>query len=377
MQLIEHLHIGGAERLVCQLCQGIDDAQIELSVCVYADKGELGARLEESGREVILLPKNPHSLPRPWHFLNPAIKLLDSLTFVFKLARLLKRQQIDILQCHLFPASLWGVLATRLFTFGKHPPRVVLTEHAVGERERHLHYRLLHRYLLNHADQIVAVSPQVLEALKPFHPQIAAPVTVIANAVSLLFYKKTDVERQLPQNRPRIVIVGRLIGLKRHDLLLKALKRCMDDRLEFSCVIIGDGDTRKELENLSRHLGLEKRVLFMGARHDVDLLLPCMDIAVNVSDREGLPISVLEAMSAALPVVATDILGNRELVLPEKTGILCPKGDDRAVAEALGLLIANPEFARKLGQQAQAMIRERYDFAVVAEQWKNLYLKKS
>lgn len=376
LQLIEHLRIGGAEQLVCQLYQGIDNVQIQSLVCVYSDKGTLGKQLEENGGEVIFLAKNPCRLSKYWLFLSPIVKAFENVIFIFRLAKLFRQQRIDIVQCHLFPASFWGVLAAKLLALGKNAPVTIITEHAVGEKEQITYYRLIHRYLLNHANHIVAVSPQVVEALSVFHPHITTPISVITNAVSLLEQPHSiEIERQLPQSRPRIVIVGRLIALKRHDLLLKALQLCLLSELNFSCVIIGDGETDSKLKALTQQLGLQNQMCFMGARQDVKALLPCMDIAVNVSDREGLPMSLLEAMAAGLPVVATNVCGNRELVQHNTTGLLCQQGDEKAIAEALGVLIKNPTLAKELGKQAQAMIAEKYNFKTIASHWKNLYLQ--
>ncbi len=375
LQLIEHLRIGGAERLVCQLYQGLNDAEIQSLVCVYSDKGALGHQLEEQGGKVLFVAKNPRRLMKLGRIFAPIVKIFENIIFIVKLAKLFKQQQVDVVQCHLFSASLWGILAASLL--GKKAPIVIVTEHAVREKEQLWYYRLLHRYLLNHATHIVAVSPQVTEALSVFHPNIKTQISIIPNAVTLLppVSETTQIKLELPNIYPRIVIVGRLISLKRHDLLLKALQRCKQSNLNFCCLIIGEGETALELKALSAELGLQNHVTFMGARQDVASLLAGMNIAVNVSDREGLPISLLEAMAAGLAVVATDVCGNRELVQHNKTGLLCPKGDVEAIANALRVLIQDSELSKQLGQQAQAMIAENYNFETISLRWKELYLQ--
>jgi glycosyltransferase involved in cell wall biosynthesis len=376
LQLIEHLRIGGAERIVCQLYQGAADSEVEQLVCVYSEKGSLGEQLEEKGGNIIFLAKNPRvlALTKQCRYLVSVLKIFENLLFVFKLANLFKEQKIDIVQCHLFSACLWCGLAAKLL--GKNAPVILMTEHYIRSREKIWYYLLLHRYLLNRANQIVAVSPDVVEALAVFHPNIKTPITIIQNSVTLLHKNVVEnIEQQLPQVHPRIAIVGRLSYRKRHDVLLKALQHCMLAGLKFCCLVIGDGEKRQQLEDSSRELGLDNHVVFMGQRQDIDELLPSIDIAVNVSDAEGLPVSVLEAMAAGLPVVATDVRGNRELVQHNKTGLLCQQGDAKAVAEALAVLINTPSFAKQLGVQAQAMIAENYNFKKIAQDWKNLYLQ--
>lgn len=184
--------------------------------------------------------------------------------------------------------------------------------------------------------------------------------TVIRNGVDL---PPPPPER--PALRPdgvRVAIVASLTPVKRHDLLLDAwsLIPPRDDRAGASLHILGDGPLRQALEERVARLGLARTVVFEGEVRDVAGRLADMDVAVLCSDREGLSNAILEAMAAALPVVATDVGGNPELV-SERTGILVPPGDAQALASALAGLVADGPRRRELGRQAR--IRAESEFS--------------
>lgn len=150
---------------------------------------------------------------------------------------------------------------------------------------------------------------------------------------------------------PRLVIgcVARLVPVKRIDVLIDAVAT-LDD-LSVELVVVGDGPLRGELERRAA-AKLSGRVRFLGQRDDVGAELAGFDIFALTSDREGMPLAILEAAAAGLPVVATRAPGSVEAVVEGETGILAPTGDAAAVAAGLRRLVGDPALRRRMGQRA-------------------------
>jgi len=152
----------------------------------------------------------------------------------------------------------------------------------------------------------------------------------------------------------RILFVGRLRNPKRVDLALEALRRVRTAVPDATLDVAGDGPLRAELEQLARRLGLSERVRFLGTRGDLPGLLRDAQCLLLASDYEGCPLSVLEAMAAGVPVVATAVGGVPELLVGGETGVLAPAGDAEALADALRSVLVPPGRARQLGDNGRA-----------------------
>jgi glycosyltransferase involved in cell wall biosynthesis len=173
---------------------------------------------------------------------------------------------------------------------------------------------------------------------------------------------------------PRIVTVGRLARPKDPLTLVRALARVHDH--PFYALIVGAGPDRPVVEAEIRRLGLERAVELCGPRRDVPDLLSRSDLFALASRSEGGPLSVLEAMAAGLPVVASDVGGVRELVVDGATGTLVPAGDPDALAAALELLLADPELRRRLGAAGRERVRERFDLSALRRAHLELYARE-
>jgi glycosyltransferase involved in cell wall biosynthesis len=158
-----------------------------------------------------------------------------------------------------------------------------------------------------------------------------------------------------------LIAVGRLKAPKDFLTLIRALAALADQ--EYEALIVGDGPDRSEVEAEIRRLGLEDRVQLAGERSDVPELLAASDVFVLSSRSEGLPVSVLEAMAAELPIVASRVGGVAELVVDRETGILVPPGDDAALAGALGRLVKDGELRRRLGAAGRARAESSFDLS--------------
>ena len=157
--------------------------------------------------------------------------------------------------------------------------------------------------------------------------------------------------------------------------MLKAFARVVREHPETMLLIVGDGPLRSSMEALAQELGLG-RVRFLGIRRDVPELMNAADAYVMSSAWEGMANVLLEASATGLPIVVTDVGGNREVVVDGKTGFLVPPKDPEALAQAMLRLMALPKEERaRMGRAARQYIETYYSLDKVVEQWEELYHK--
>src|SRR5262249_4177146 len=150
-----------------------------------------------------------------------------------------------------------------------------------------------------------------------------------------------------------ILLVARLDYLKDHATAVRTLERVARSRPDARLVLVGEGPERPKIEDQVRRLGVAAGVRFLGLRQDVARLLRATDLFLLTSVSEGIPLTVLEAMAAGLPVVATRVGGLAEVVVDGETGLLAPPGDDAALAGAVLRLAADPGARRRMGRRGQ------------------------
>lgn len=168
---------------------------------------------------------------------------------------------------------------------------------------------------------------------------------------------------------PRVGSLARLTSQKGFDVLLRALALLPD----VTAVLVGDGPDRKSLEQLAEQLGLRDRLEVTGWLSDPRPLLSTLEVFVLPSRYEGFPLSVVEAMLAALPVVASDVGSVREAVIHRETGLLVPPEDVDALVGALGELLADEALRRRLGERGRALALERFSAGAMADAFESLY----
>jgi glycosyltransferase involved in cell wall biosynthesis len=168
----------------------------------------------------------------------------------------------------------------------------------------------------------------------------------------------------------RLLTVGRLQAPKDPLTLVRALAELARPG---EAVIAGDGPDRPAVESEVRRLGLESVVRLAGERNDVEELLAAADLFVLSSRSEGLPLSILEAMAAGLPVVASSVGGVPELVVEGETGLLVPPGDPHALAAAIERLLDDSALRRRLGAAGRTRVSEHFDLASARRAHLDLY----
>jgi glycosyltransferase involved in cell wall biosynthesis len=167
--------------------------------------------------------------------------------------------------------------------------------------------------------------------------------------------------------------VGRLNEVKSQNLLLKAVAALGPDHNDVHVLLVGDGPERRSLEQLASDLGLGLRTHFAGYQRNPERFLPAMDIFALTSRLEGLPLALLEAWAAGLPIVSSAVGGVPKIVVDGENGMLFPNGDTSALTTALRTVLANPKMAAKMAASGLAIVRQRYSLDRMSNDYETRY----
>ena len=336
--------VGGAEEMVLNLVRHLPD-RFEPIVCCINQAGPIGEEIRKTGVPFHVFHLDP-GMRRPWHVLG--------------IARHLRQLQPDIVHTFLLTASLYGRLGAILAGV----PVIVGTEVNIYEHKQR-HHAFAERLLMRGTDRVVVSA----ESVRDFYVQQVqadpARVDVIYNAVDWSQLQTTTTREALrasagvPAGAPLAGIIARLTEQKAHRYLFEAMADT-PGLATLHLLVVGDGELRDDLRGRADRLGLTGRVHFLGARRDLGDLLASIDVFVMPSLWEGLPLSMVLAMGAGLPVVATRVAGIPEVVQDGVTGFLVPPADVPALGSALARLVGDPDRRRTMGSAASAFVRPRF-----------------
>jgi glycosyltransferase involved in cell wall biosynthesis len=228
-------------------------------------------------------------------------------------------------------------------------------------------YRRLERQLGRASQCLVGVSAATVDDLVRLRVAPREKFRVIPQGLDLDAFTHVDeatraaLRRQLDVSADRVLLtfVGRMVPIKRLDLLLRALAVARRTGVLIHLAMVGDGETRPDLERLVSELGIAANVTFLGYRRDLSAIAAAADAAVLCSDNEGTGISLIEAAAAGRPAIATDVGGVSEVVTPD-SGILVPPNDEEALATAIANLASDTELRQRMGQHAREHVVGRY-----------------
>lgn len=369
MTLIDHADVvGGAELLAVQVAAGLDPKRFESHLC--ASRSPRAGVDPAVDKAIALLREAKVS----YHTLGRRGKL--DVWRWGQFIRLLRRERIDVLHAHKFGSNAWAVLIGRLARV----PVIVAHEHTRNDPySANRLRRFIDRWLIaRYSDAFVAVSRAdqrymvEIEGIPPdstvFVPN-GAPAshpTAGVDARALL---------GVAGETPTVGSAGFMHRRKRFDLLVHAAGILRSEFPDVRVFIAGDGEERAAIERLISQMGLQETVVLLGRRGDVIDLLPGFDVAVCCSDHEGSPISVIEYMEAARPIVVTRVGGNPDLIEDEKEGLVVEPGDHRALAHAIACLLGDRQFGERLGAAAQARRRREFTMEAMCERLEALYLE--
>lgn len=229
--------------------------------------------------------------------------------------------------------------------------------------------RFLERVAGYLSDAVVPVSADAADVARDVDGVPAGRIQVIRNGIAATH----AAPRRAAGGEWRVVHVARLNEVKDQPTLLRAARRVADHHPDFHLDIVGDGEERQALERLAAELGLEQVVHFHGFTDDVSAYLAGADLFALSSVSEGIALTLLEAMAAALPVVATDVGGNREVVRDGETGLLVPASDPTAMADAMIALLEDPSRGEAMGRAGRARVVQEFSLDRTAAEYEALY----
>jgi glycosyltransferase involved in cell wall biosynthesis len=292
--------------------------------------------------------------------------------------RLLRSTGAHILHTHMAKAGTIGRLAARSMS---ERPRTVHTFHGhvlqgyFSPRAQRT-FLSIERQLANRTDVLIAVSPEIRDQLLDLGVGSPTKFLVMPVGLDLSSYLAVDgpsgalrSELGINSSTPLVGSVGRLVAVKDHFTLLRAVARLPNAHL----AIVGDGHLRNELESEVARRGINHRVHFLGWRYDLPSLYSDIDVVVLTSTNEGTPVAIIEALAARRPVVATDVGGVRHVIHDQRTGLLAPPGDDATIASKLSYLLAHRSWAAELGSAGRLDVSGRFGEGRLVEATRALY----
>lgn len=361
--LITDLRYGGAQNVLRYLLPHLDRSRFAPQVvCLYGGKSPLSQQIQS-----LNIPVTDLRIERRWPW--PGL---------YRLVALLRREKPQILHTSLFHAVLAGRLAGRLTSV----PVLVSWRQNVSLGGWHREW--LNRLTVSLDDCVVAASQAVKQAEHRCAGTSRNRVVVVYNAIEvpteapladrLESNRVTRESLGIPEQAFLIGSVGRLHPQKGLEDLLHAFARVIPTIPEAWLLIVGEGPLQSRLQTLARTLRIEPRLVLPGPRPDIPTILAALDVFALSSRWEGLPLALLEAMAAGLPVVATRAGGVPEVVEDGVTGLLVPTGDPAALAEALGRL-GDPVLRRQLGTAGRVRVEQQFSASQLARQLQQLYLE--
>jgi len=344
-QVLHTLQIGGAEVLAARLARKLRERFCFVFACLD-NLGTLGVELREEGFTVEVLGRK------------------NGLDFgcVRRLAAFARDQRADLLHAHQYTPFFYARAPGWL---GNRPP-VLFTEHGrfypdLPNRKR----MVFNRLFLRERDRVVAVGKAVKQALIRNEGIPARRIEVIYNGVRIDDFRsdartRLEVRTELGISPAAHVgiLVARLDYLKDHCTALRATERVRRQFPDFRLVLVGEGPERPKIEAEIAQLGLGDAVLMLGLRTDIRRLLSAADLFLLTSISEGIPVTLIEAMGAELPVVSTAVGGVSEVVAPDQTGFLAPAGDDLSLAAGLIRLLSDADTAQRFGAAGRTRASE-------------------
>ncbi|MFA5494878.1 MAG: TIGR03088 family PEP-CTERM/XrtA system glycosyltransferase [Porticoccaceae bacterium] len=375
VHIIFALGTGGLENGLVNIINRSPPTRYRHAIICLTRAERFAERLAVPGVEVIELHKKPgHDLGMYWRLWRELRRLRPAIVHSRNLAAL-ETQILGLLM----PGSVR--------VHGEHGRDVNDLD---GSNRK---YRLLRRALQPLIHCFIAVSRDLSQWLTTSVGIPASKVTQIYNGVdSTRFQPRGTAENdgEAPHRLPgvpddfmpgggRLVLgaVGRLAAVKDQRLILSALQRIFHERPErrayLRCILVGDGPERRALEICIEALALGDCVWIAGDRDDIPALLRCMDIFLLPSLGEGISNTILEAMATGLPVIATAVGGNPELVEDGVTGLLIRVGDTEALARAIGTLIDDPARRERMGRAAMQRIRQDFDWEQTVANYLRVY----
>ena len=366
---------GGSERIVLDLCKGLNrDLFKPFVISFYNNIGSNDFFRIQHGSELI----EEFNKIKVWNFcLNKRggvdFKLMKSLS------KLISEKNIDVINAHHFSQFFHTCPGAFL-----NNTSLIYTEHTMHEiRLLPFYWVMIGRFLLKRCYAVIGISKGCTRQLmETFHVPAHKSFTVLNAIDNIRFESSINVEAkrrdiQISKNEKVIGVVGNLREQKNHANLIKAFKIIKQKVDNIRLLIVGEGPMGEQLRDLSRKLEIEPFVHFLGARLDIAELYKIMDVYCLSSHYEGLPLTILEAMSSKLPVVGTNVVGINDVIIHAQNGILVDPDNPMKLAEAIIYSLENEPEARKLSENGHLYVQEHHQMTSWIKTYETLFSSAS
>jgi glycosyltransferase involved in cell wall biosynthesis len=357
-----HEKLGGTERQLILLLQNLDRSKIDPYLCCFKDSTWLQDHAKDWKTHL-------------FHF-NSFYSPLDFWR-LYQFSRFLKKEGIEIVQTHFRDGNIVGVLAAKMAGI----KRVISTRRNQGywhNKTEILVLKIINRWV----NRFLANSESVKKYVAVVEKIAENKIDVIYNGFDMDRFRSFSQEEKLKIcqklkiscNEPIITMSANLRPVKGHDVFFKAVKILLSGR-KLTFLIIGDGPEKDNLKILAADLGISDHVHFLGSRPDIQDFLGISTIGVLTSHSEGLSNAIIEYMAAGLPVVATEVGGNPELIENNVNGYLVPDNDHEQLAAAIQRLLNNKNLRKKMGQVSSIKAKHKFDLNHILGLMESYYLE--
>ena len=358
VHLVEELTIGGLERVLTTIVSNLNKEKYNVSVWCLREGGFFADKLVKEGIEVkilhILSSRNPVSICR--------------------LYKLFRSHKFDIIHTHAYSAGTSG----RMSAFLAGIPVIISHNHSVYDYYN-TYYHFVEWFLSLITDRIICVSDIINRFANETQRINSKKLITIHNGIvseHTVSEKRTSGLRKelgIPVDHSVICTIAHMEEHKGIKYLLESASLLLQSRNDVSFLVVGEGALKEKLKILCADLKIEENVIFAGERGDIPEILSLTDIFVLPSLREGLPLTILEAMACGKPVIATNVGGIPEVVKDGVSGILISPKDPEALHSAMNELLGDREKMKKMGHNGKRVYSESFDSKTMIGKIEDLY----
>ena len=367
--VLHRLYLAGAEVLAAALARQLRD-RFEFVFLCLDEIGPLGKQLASDGFTVIDLARKPGV----------------DLSVASRIRKLVKQHRIQLFHAHQYTPFFYASVSRGVLGSITGRPRILFTEHGRHYPDIRKTKRVLaNKLLLRSHDRVSAVGRFVKEALIKNEGIRESRIEVVYNGIDTELFQvdttgqvRDSVRRELniPAQTPVVLQVARFHPVKDHETCVRAFSAAAkefdaDDKPLL--LLVGDGDRKEVIESLVNDLNIAGYVRFLGVRSDIPRLMSAADLFALSSLSEGVSVTLLEAMGAAIPIVATDVGGNSEVVAHDQTGLLSPRSDHAAMAGNMITLLRDADLRKRMGKAGRARLLATFTQQQMHERYAAIY----
>jgi len=369
LYIITQSELGGAQRYIFDLATNLSEYNVSVAYGEQGDNGELSKMLQENKIKTHLI----HNLVRK-------INIRKDWQAMLEIRKLIKKINPDIVHLNSSKISIIASLSNINIK-----NKLIYTAHGWVFNEKlslskKIFYKLSERWTAKLKNKIICVSEFDKQSAIKNRIEENKLITIHNGISKTVFLEKDEARKKIEEisgqkiniNETIIGTIGNLYKNKGFEYLITSIKKVKKTKL----IIIGDGEERNHLEKLINKYNLESKVLLLGRVNNASKLLKAFDIYINSSLKEGLSYTLLEATQAGLPIIATEVGGNSEIVINEKTGLLIEPASSKIIAKTINYFLKNKNLQQTYSKNAIAKYKNYFDLKTMLQKTKKVYIEK-